>query len=296
MNDELSRRGFLKETALLGAAAVAMRAADASGAAEATPQGLPKIRLGNVEVSRLILGTNPFFGYAHQPGDLGQKMSAYFTDDKIMEVLDQAAELGVTAVAGPPMPRWITLFNRYLDRGGKLRIWIAQPHGSPKKMKEEITTAAKGGAKAAFVQGHRVEEQFEQGKMDVLRGWMEHIKSLGMAAGMASHRPDIHPESEKLNMPTDFYFQCFFRVDKHPECYDLECRDKACETIRSITKKPVIAYKILGAARLQPEEAFTFAFRHLAAKDGVCVGIYNQNKPGMLAEDVGLAVKMGGKG
>ena len=295
MNEELSRRGFLKETALLGAAAMAMRAADAAGAAETTPAGLPKIRLGNVEISRLILGSNPFFGYAHQPGNAGQKMAEYFTDERIMDVMDQAAALGVTTVTSPPSTRWIALFNRYLDRGGKLRVWIAQPHGSAKKMKEEITTAAKGGAKAAFVQGHKVEEQFEQGKMDVLRGWMEHIKSLGMAAGMASHRPDIHPEAEKANFPTDFYFQCFFRVDKHPECYDLECRDKACETIRSITKKPVIAYKILGAGRLPIEEAFSYAFRHLAAKDGVCVGIYNQNKPGMLAEDVGLAVKMGAK-
>ena len=155
-------------------------------------------------------------------------------------------------------------------------------------MKEEIDSCAKGGAKAVFIQGHRVEEQFEKNTFEVVRGWLEHIKSHGMAAGMASHRPDIHPVAEKQGFPTDFYFQCFFRVDQHPENYALECRDKAVETIRSITAKPVVAYKILGAARLPPEEAFAYAFQHIAAKDGVCVGIYNKNKPGMLAEDVAL--------
>jgi hypothetical protein len=290
VDQEISRRGFLRETALLGAAVAAMRATDVV-ADEAKPAVLPKIRLGSLEVSRLILGSNPFAGYAHSSGDLGQRMVAYFTPDRIMQTLDQAADLGVTAVASPPDPKWIDLFHRYLDQGGKLKIWIAQSHGSSKKMLDEITRAAKGGAKAIFVQGHRVEEQFGKGKMDVLRSWMEHIKSFDLPAGMAAHRPDIHPVSEKEDLPTDFYFQCFFRADQRPENYELPCRDRAVETIRSITKKPVVAYKILGAGRLQPKEAFAYAFQNIAAKDGVCVGIYPEHNPGMLAQDVSLVPK-----
>ena len=249
--------------------------------------GMPTIRLGRVEVSRLILGSNPFFGYAHMDGDIGRQMQEYYTEGRIMQVLDEAAALGVTAVTAPPSPEWIRVFSKYRDQGGKLSTWIAQPHGSPKKMKEEIDLCAKAGAKAAFIQGHRVEEQVDQKTFEVVRGWLEHIKSHGLAAGMAAHRPDIHPLAEKLGFPTDFYFQCFFRPDKHPENYALECRDHAVETIRSIGK-PVVAYKILGAARLPPEEGFAYAFRNIAAKDGVCVGIYNKNKPGMLADDVAL--------
>ena len=211
---------------------------------------MPTIRLGHVEVSRLILGSNPFFGYAHQDGDLGRQMKEYYTEERIIRILDDAAALGVTAVSAPPFPDWIRIFNKYRDQGGKLTTWIAQPHGSPKKMKEEIDSCAKGGAKAVYIQGHRVEEQFEKKTFEVVRGWLEQIKSHGMAAGIASHRPDIHPVAEKLGFPTDFYFQCFFRVDQHPENYALECRDHAVETIRSITAKPVVAYKILGTARL----------------------------------------------
>lgn len=287
MDGELSRRGFLRETALLGTAVAAMHAVGGATAAEAVPGQLPKIRLGNLEVSRLILGSNPFFGYAHQPGDVGRQMAEYYTDQRIMDVMAQAAELGITTVTAPPSARWINLFSKYLDGGGKLRIWIAQPHGSPKKMKQEITTAIKGGAKAAFIQGHRVEEQFEAGKLDVLRGWVEHIKSLGVPAGMASHRPDIHPAAEKANFPTDFYFQCFYR----PETYRSEDRDKAVETIRQIAK-PMVAYKILAAGRLPPEEAFAFALSHIAPKDAVCIGVFPKNKPGMIAEDVALARKL----
>ncbi len=211
---------------------------------------MPTIRLGHVEVSRLILGSNPFFGYAHQDGDLGRQMQEYYTDQRIMEVLDEAAALGVTAVAAPPMPgmdpdsQQVSRPGRQIDHLDRPAAWIAEEdEGGNRHLRQ-------GGAKAVFIQGHRVEEQFEKKTFDVVRGWLEHIKSHGMAAGMASHRPDIHPVAEKLGFPTDFYFQCFFRVDQHPENYALECRDHAVETIRSITAKPVVAYKILGAARL----------------------------------------------
>ncbi len=294
MNEELSRRRFLKDTALLTGAVAVMQSVDRAIAGPATPASMPVIRLGQVEVSRLILGSNPFFGCAHKAGDIGRQMQEYYSDQKIIEILEEAAALGVTAVTAPPSPDWIRVFNKYRDQGGRLTTWIAQPHGSAKKMKEEIDTCAKAGAKAAFIQGHRVEEQFDRKTFETVRGWLEHIKGHGMAAGIASHRPNIHPLAEKEGFPTDFYFQCFFRVDQQPENYALECRDKAVETIRSITAKPVVAYKILGAARLPPEEGFAYAFQHIAAKDGVCVGIYNKDKPGMLGEDVKLVRRLTG--
>ena len=65
MKDDTTRRDLLKDAALLGAAAAAIRAADAAAAPETRTRELPKIKLGKLEVSRLILGSNPFFGFAH---------------------------------------------------------------------------------------------------------------------------------------------------------------------------------------------------------------------------------------
>src|SRR5580704_5890458 len=109
MNTELTRRSFLKETAMLAGAAAAMRSLDAAAATTTKPWSMPNIRLGNVEVSRLILGSNPFFGCAHREGDLGRQMEEYYTNERILTVLDQAFELGITAVAAPPSPRWLSV-------------------------------------------------------------------------------------------------------------------------------------------------------------------------------------------
>jgi len=288
MTSEMGRRDFVRQGSALGVAAMLESTlACRVGETPAVAAKMPTIKLGALEVSRLILGSNQFWGYAHQPGTAAADMKAYYTDERIMATLDEAASHGITALASPPEQRWLPLFAKYREGGGKLRLWIAQPHGKPEQMKEEITLAVKGGAQAVFIQGGRADEQFAKGRMDVLREWVEHIKSLGVPAGMAAHNPAVHLEAEKQGFPTDFYFQCFYR----PENYLAEDRAKAVETIRQI-EKPVVGYKILAAGRLAAEEGFTFAFKHLHRKDGVCVGVYPKDRPGEISENAQLARKL----
>lgn len=275
---------------MVAAAAAAMRAAGGQAAGQEAGGKLPAIQLGKLSVSRLILGSNPFFGFAHRGGSqLAEAMKAYYTDERICAVLDEAASLGVTAVAAPPYDRWVKLFGRYLDGGGKLRVWIAQPDPDARQMRKAITTAAKGRAKAIFIQGGCADGQFDRKGFDTLRGWLEHIRGFGLPAGLASHRPDTHCEYERRGLPADFYFQCFF--NPVGESYKMEHRDLAVAAIRKIDAKPVIGYKILGAGRVPAREGFAFAFRHLRAKDGVCVGVYPPEKKDMIAEDAALTVE-----
>ncbi|HUT01694.1 MAG TPA: hypothetical protein VM031_04520 [Phycisphaerae bacterium] len=280
----VTRRRFLRDTALLGAAAAALRAADG---AEAKGAKLPTIRIGTVEVSRLILGSNPFWGNAHRPGKIGREMGDYYTDDRIVEVLEAAAEMGVTAVVAGPVDRWLKLYPKYRKGGGKLRTWIAQPNWSAEKMQDAITTCAQAGCDGQFVQGVRGDAQFKAGNFETIRKWLEHIRSFRMPAGIASHRNDTHLEYERRKMPTDFYFQCFYQ----PEQYLPEHRAAAVAAIRKIDK-PCIGYKILAAGRTGAEEAFAFAFGHLRATDGVCVGIYPPENPKMIAQDAELTRRL----
>jgi len=285
MEPDMSRRDFMKSTAAIGAAAVA---AGAGAASTKQAKTLPAMRLGKLEVSRLILGSNPFFGFAHKAGGLAKEMTDYYTDERICEVMNAAAGEGITAVAAPPYPRWIRLFGRYLKNGGKLRIWIAQPDGPPQAMKSQISAAVKGGARAVFVQGARADEQFVRGNVKLLRSWLEHIRSLGVPAGLASHRPDAHLAAEAGKLPTDFYFQCFY----NPQFgYRKADRDKAVAAAGKIDK-PVVGYKILAAGRLKAEEGFGFAFGHLRATDGVCVGMFPKHQPAQIAENAALTRKL----
>ena len=283
MEPHMSRRSFLKRSGLAAASAAAAGAAP-TRAEETRPETrMPRIRLGSLEVSRLILGSNPFWGYAHKGGDVAQRMRDYYTDDRIMDTLDEAAALGVTAVATPPHDRWLRLWKAYRDRGGKMPAWIAQPDGQPEQMEEEVSRAVEASAAAVFIQGERADTQFRDGHFDTLRRWLEHVKALGVPAGLASHRPDTHPEYERRGLPADFYFQCFYV----PDDYRTEDRQRAVDTIRAL-EKPVVGYKVLAAGRLSAQEGLSFAFRHLRTKDGACVGVFPADDPNQMAENARL--------
>lgn len=272
----MKRRDFLKSGAALavGSLAGAVGPSPGAGAGGIETPTLPTVRIGTLEVSRLILGSNPFWGYSHKSPQLDEEMKRHHTDERIMQILDEAADCGLTALASPPDERWVNLWARYLEKGGRLKIWISQCHGHPEQMPEEIDRSVKAGAKAIFIQGARVEEQFGRGNFDVLRSWIERIKLAGLPAGAAAHWPEIHPELEWRKFPTDFYYQCFYNVSKSNDYSPAE-REKAVGTIKAL-EKPVIAYKILAAGRLSASEGFEYAFNHIARKDGVCVGIYAQ--------------------
>jgi hypothetical protein len=272
----MKRRDFLKTGAALTVAGLTGAAKSTSGASAHAPEAftLPTVRLGTLEVSRFILGSNPFWGYSHKSPQLDEEMRRHHTDERIMQILDEAADCGLTALASPPDERWVNIWADYRKKGGRLRIWVSQCHGNPDQMHEEIDRSIKAGAQAIFIQGLRVEEQFGQGKFDVLRSWIEHIKEAGLPAGAAAHWPEIHPELERRRFPTDFYYQCFYNVSKSND-YSAREREKAAAVIKKL-EKPVIAYKILAAGRLPASEGFEYAFSHIARKDGVCVGIYAQ--------------------
>ena len=269
----MRRRDFLTTGAAAGICGLAARRPSTAAKRPRPAAGdLPTIRLGTLEVSRLILGSNPFWGYSHKSAQLDEEMRRHHTDERIIEILDEAADCGLTVLASPPDERWVGLWSSYKAGGGRLAHWISQCHGAPEQMTAEIDRSVRAGAAAIFIQGARVEEQFGRGRFDILRGWIEHIRAAGLPAGAAAHWPEIHPELERRGFPTDFYYQCMYNVSKTSD-YSVAERDAATKTIQAL-KKPVIAYKILAAGRLPAAEGFEHAFNHIARKDGVCVGIY----------------------
>jgi hypothetical protein len=273
----MNRREFLKTGAAAAAGGIAAAAGPLRGSAgpRTAGTGMPMIKLGSLQVSRLILGSNPFYGYSHKSAQVDAEMRLYYTDEKIMQILDEAAECGLTVVASPPEERWIKIWDEYRAKSGRLKHWLSQCDRGPEYMVTDIDRSIRAGAASVFIQGARVEDQFKEGRFDVLRSWIDRIKDAGLPAGAAAHWPEVHPELQKRGFPLDFYYQCLYNVSK-AESYAPAEREKAVATI-AVLEKPVIAYKILAAGRVSASEGFEYAFNHIKPKDGVCVGIFARN-------------------
>ena len=154
-------------------------------------------------------------------------------------------------------------------------------------MEKDIEIAVKNAATAICIQGIRIDDQVKKGRWDVVRGWLELIKSHGLPAGMATHGARTHLVAEEKGMPTDFYHQTLYR----PDNYVPAGLEESLATIEKI-EKLVVAYKVLGAGRIAPAKTLPYIFKRLKHKDGICVGVFPRKNPHEIRENVDLTRKL----
>ncbi len=67
--------------------------------------GLPTTRIGGIEISRLVCGSNSFFGFSHISAARDRWIRRVMTDDVIIEIMSRGAELGINAFISGPVER-----------------------------------------------------------------------------------------------------------------------------------------------------------------------------------------------
>ena len=258
-------------------------------------QTVDTVKIGDVAVSRFILGSNPFSGFSHQGPEMSRRMMHYYTTDRIKTLLRQAEGLGITALTARTDHHVMRFLMEYWDQGGKL-MWLGQtcPSVGPSRMC--VRRALEGGASACHIHGGVMDYLTAQNNVADAVDGVNMIHDAGLPAGVAGHSPRVFEWAEE-HLDVDYYMCCYYqpdRRDKSPEHdpgqkerYDARDRQTMADLIARLSK-PVIHYKVMAAGRNDPAEAFGFVARHLRPTDAVCVGIYNENHPDMLAEDVRL--------
>ncbi len=322
MSKKLSRRRFLAQSAALSGAAAALTGCsfeekallahqdeednEESLLAEKPVKGLPMGRIGNVKISRVIIGSNLFAGGAHARNlqYVSDLMSRYFTEEKILDTLQLCEANGInTNVGGGDM---VNLYNK--QRGGKMQVigqldpghydWSDDKNTdgtisiTKEDIRESVEAAAKEGCVGAFLLGCRGDRWVKVKRFDMLEEFVSCVKKNGMIAGIGGHDKRVPMECEKAGIDVDFYFKTIHpesywgaikEEDKRPFVvdsfgpYDNDCMWELYpqETIdfMKTVKKPWIGYKVLAAGAVQPKEAFQFAFEN--GMDFACVGMFD---------------------
>ncbi len=300
-----TRRGFLQSAA---AAATVFRAAHAqsrqapAGSVPDSEIRMPKVKFGSVEISRLILGANPFYGFAHFNGIYAATMREWYTPARVVEVLQRCEKLGVNAYNYVHLGRAQSDWERYLAEGGQMRLIAQSLADDP----GELVRAVK--PMAAWVQGERVDNAYRAGKMDSIREYCKKLKSLGVSmVGVGSHIPEVLAMVEEQGWDVDFYAGCVYNRRRTPEELRKMLGGELPEMLSEVylqsdparmykvfrqTRKPCVAFKILGAGRVAPEQAFQRAFESIKPQDMVCVGMFPRVKDEM-KEDAYLTSRYG---
>ncbi len=259
---------------------------------------LPKGKIGEHEISRLVLGGNLIGGWAHSR-DLIYVPSlfrAYNTEQKVFETLILAEKAGINSIniGFPSNP----LIKKYKDiTGSKIKV-ISQVHPDMENNDYyvNIDKAIDYGVDIVQVQGNWCDWLVRDNKIDVIDKMMERIRSQGYVAGLASHTVDALISCEEEGIIPDYYMKTMhhdrywsahprekrvpFEVDgkkylDHDRFHDnLFCLypEKTIEFVNR-AKVPVMGFKILAAGAIPPEDGFNWAFMNGA--DFICVGMFD---------------------
>jgi hypothetical protein len=258
-----------------------------------TPQTLPTISLGPYQVSRLIIGDNPIYGYSHFNQLLSQHQSEFHTPDQVIATLQRAEAAGINAWQNTITPRSLSDLLRYREKGGTIQWlclspgqWYDEPHRVEEAARHQpIGIAPHGGAI-----GDRC---LRENSLPVLKDLLKRIRDTGILVGLSVHDPRLLQIAEDEGWDVDYYmtalydlrggreeFERKFGYAPLGEIYLREHRPRMCELIR-MTGKPCIAFKVLAAGRAigsreRIREELAFALRSIKPSDAILVGMYQQ--------------------
>ena len=259
---------------------------------------MENVKLGRLNVSRFILGSNPFSGFSHQGEARDKEMMRFYNSTRIKETLRQAESLGINAVIGRADKHVIRILMEYWDEGGKIQ-WLAQTCPGVGPTDTVLWEAIEGGCSACHVHGGTMDYLVAQGQTDEAKRAVEALREKGLPAGVAGHQTKVFQWAEK-NLPVDYYMTSYYNPSNRElrpehihgaeETYLEEDRAAMIKMIATLSK-PAIHYKVLAAGRNNPDEAFRVVAGAMRPQDMVCVGVSLGDDPAQLEKDVKLFEK-----
>ena len=256
-------------------------------------------KIGNVTLSRLLLGGNVIGGWAHgrDMHYFDKTVKAYHTDERVFRTFRMAEACGVnTILTNPALMRVI---NRYWrEDGGKIQF--ISDCGNPKGVIEGARMSVENGASLVYMHGFHADKAAHEGNWKAFRNYLDESRKLGVPVGIGGHSLQTVKFCVEHDCLPDFWMKTVHRIDyptahlgekKSKNPYGIGvCDNRYVDTDRDEVfaymksrPEPWIAFKVLGAGIEHPKDAFPVTYK--GGADFICVGMYDYQ----IVEDVNIA-------
>ena len=243
---------------------------------ESTP--FPRTRIGDLSVSRMIIGTNWFLGYSHTSFAKDKQIQETMSPERIADILEVFLAEGVDTIIGPgpaaSLP-WEKKGGRPLlfdgiaeaeQRTGKKMIIITTPgldvSDDPEAMgrvEETLDLQVQYGAAVCMphqwstdrlvdIEGRRIR------KMEV---YCRMIRERGMIPALSTHMPETIVFADATELDVEAYLQIYNAAG-----FLMHLEADWIHRIIWGAKHPVMTIKPMAAGRLLPLVGLSFAWSH----------------------------------
>jgi len=253
------------------------------------------------ELSRVIMGGNLIGGWAHSRDLIyvSKLVKTYHTDEKVMQTVAMAEACGINAIiTNPQLGR---IHQKYKHEfGGKMKF--ISDCGIDLDFQKGIAMSLAVNSDALYCQGEITDrwtnEKWEdplkravEQRMELIKKGLEEIRRHGKPAGIGAHRIEAIKKCVEYGLKPDFWVKTchshnYWSAQPGSPWNDNMFDYDPEETVRFMgnLKEPWIAFKVMAAGAIPPEEGINYAFRNGA--DFVCLGMYDFQ----IVEDVNIAL------
>lgn len=300
-NNRINRREFIKHSLLTSAGAMLAPGAARTICAEERPAqvsaavsqggGCPQGKIGKLNISRLVMGSNLITFHVHARDMMFVKNlnRHYNTEEKILETLAVAESNGINTIMTQADEEYLRILRKHRDQnGGKLQ-WIVgiMPNANkPDEDREKIRKLFEYGVEAMYIHGAPCDKICAAGNRDLIARTIESIKLNDVPAGVGGHDLNVVKFCEQNKIELDFYVKTFHhhQYPTAPKPDELKgayaeipgywCKDpvETAEVMKNVTK-PWIAFKVMAAGTIPPASAFNYVYKNGA--DFVLAGMYD---------------------
>ena len=268
---------------------------------------IPKVNFFGNQVTRLILGDNPFNGHSYIPDIHSEdEMLDYYTAERCVKTLFEAEENGINAYMALASPFILRVIRQYRNEGGKMNIMFQSYPAIDLEI--NINQMMACDPIAIYHQGGTFDYMCETNqtnqinKTDEIHKKIALIRSSGVAAGIGTHVPETVMQSEREKWDIDFYMVCLYNARKTQRgqqsgfitgkskqlIFYHEDRLLMFDAIKK-SRKPCIAFKIFAGGQMfqgKPESeipgiaenAIKETFDNIKPTDMICVGVFQKEK------------------
>jgi hypothetical protein len=253
---------------------------------------MKQVSIGHLALSKVICGSNPFYGHSHFSSARDAAYKQQFDDATIEGLIKHGLELGINAVESSANERIVNILaglrkatKSPLNFIGSTRL---DETSELKRHEDKLAFLIQHRAPICIIHAQYLERQGARGEIKGLDKLVDSIHAAGLYAGVSCHRVATVELCELKKYGIDVYM---FPLNPagfvYPGYAGKETAEERINLVRGIAK-PFILMKTLAAGRLPPSESLPFAFANskpgdilnlgfgsLAEMDE-CVGIINQ--------------------
>ena len=230
----------------------------------------PMTRIENLDISRMIAGSNWFRGYSHYSAAKDKWIRQYMNLDRIVEVLNVFARNGINAYLASPDQASREALRRVKEETGVTMHLIATPSGeSIDDLMPGIEQSAEQGAAICLPHQHWTDGNLVANEQRIIgiEQATRRIRELGMIPGLSTHRPETVVVCDKASYDIATYIQIY-----NPIGFLCQVETDWIERVINNTPKPIIVIKPLAAGRVLPPTGLSFVYHSIKPTDTVCIG------------------------